>query len=286
MRNLGLLFSERMIGLVFPPMRIRQTAEGMVHVNGAGTGGTTTLSAGNVLRMDEPLREIGIELDPEFEELSREVPASTAHQRTWSEPTRRLFEIGERLGLEPRPTPKMIDFGRCRRCGRCVLGCPNGAKWDSRRFLDRAIEKGARLVSGARVREVVIRDGRAVGVRARIGLRTVFFPADLVILGAGGLGTPALLERSGITCEPRLFVDPVLCVAAPWPGGQAAPRDPDALRHPAARVHHLPLLRLPQLPLRPTLAPARRRIPRPDDQARGQRAGQRPGTRRDRWTRR
>ena len=27
-----------------------------------------------------------------------------------------------------------------------------------------------------------------------------------------------MLERSGIHCEPRLFVDPVLCVAAPWPG--------------------------------------------------------------------
>ncbi len=219
-RNLGLLFSERVIELVFPAMRIRKTAEGMVHVNGAGTGGTTTLSAGNVLRMDEPLREIGINLDREFEELSHEIPASTAHQRTWSEPTRRMFEIGEGLGLRPRPTPKMIDFGRCRRCGRCVLGCPNGAKWDSRRFLDKAIEKGAKLVSGARVRNVVLREGRAVGVRVRIGLRTAILPADLVILGAGGLGTPALLERSGIPCEPRLFVDPVLCVAAPWPEGR------------------------------------------------------------------
>ena len=38
-----------------------------------------------------------------------------------------------------------------------------------------------------------------------------------MVLAAGGLGTPAILERSGIRCEPRLFVDPVLCVAAPWP---------------------------------------------------------------------
>ena len=197
-------------------MRVRRTAEGMIIVHGAGPGGTTTLSAGNAIRSDEALRQIGITLDREFEELSHEVPASTAHQRTWSEPTRRLFEISEHLGLQPRPIPKLIDDRRCRRCGRCVLGCPNGAKWDSRRFLDRAIEKGARLTSGARVREVVIREGRAVGVRARIGLRTVFFPADLVVLCAGGLGTPALLERSGIRCEPRLFVDPVLCVAAPW----------------------------------------------------------------------
>ena len=220
LRRWGLLFHERVIELAFPAMRVRRTAEGMVIVNGAGLGGTTTLSAGNALRSDEALREIGIRLDREFGELAREVPASTAHQRTWSAPTRRLFEISERLGLQPRPTPKMIDDRRCRRCGRCVLGCPYGAKWDSRRFLGQAIGNGARLLSGARVRKVVIRDGRAVGVRARIGVRTAFFPADLVVLCAGGLGTPALLERSGIPCEPRLFVDPVLCVAAPWPGSR------------------------------------------------------------------
>ena len=42
--------------------------------------------------------------------------------------------------------------------------------------------------------------------------------ADLVVLAAGGFGTPAILGRSGIACEPRLFVDPVLTVAARWPG--------------------------------------------------------------------
>jgi len=36
------------------------------------------------------------------------------------------------------------------------------------------------------------------------------------VLAAGGLGTPIVLEKSGIPCRPRLFVDPVLCVAAPW----------------------------------------------------------------------
>ena len=43
------------------------------------------------------------------------------------------------------------------------------------------------------------------------------FPAELVVLAAGGLGTPLILKRSGVPCESRLFVDPVLCVAAPWP---------------------------------------------------------------------
>jgi len=220
LRNWRLLVDERIISLAFPAMRIRRSREGLVHVNGLGTGGTTTLSAGNALRMDGPLRELGIDLDREFEELAREVPISAGHGGGWSAETRRLFELCRESGLAPRPAPKMVDLDRCRRCGRCVLGCPHGAKWDSRRFLDDARAGGARLVTGCRVRKVVIRAGRAVGVRARIGARTVFIPADLVVLSAGGLGTPPILERSGIRCEPRLFVDPVLCVAAPWPGSR------------------------------------------------------------------
>lgn len=217
LRNSGLLFDARAIGLAFRSMKVKKATDGMLVVNGRGTGGTTTLSTGNALRLDGELRALGIRLDEEFAELGREVPQSTEHQARWTPATRRLFAACEGLGLAPRPTPKMIDFGRCRRCGRCVLGCPNGAKWDSRRFLEDAIRKGARLETGWHVRRAAVRDGKAVGVWARRGLRTVFLPADLVVLAAGGLGTPAILERSGIRCEPRLFVDPVLCVAAPWP---------------------------------------------------------------------
>jgi choline dehydrogenase-like flavoprotein len=217
LRDWGLLFNERLIQMVFPPMRVSRTSEGMIMVRGCATGGTTVLSAGNALRVDESLREIGIDLDREFEELAREIPVSAAHQQRWSPATKRLFQISRERGLDPQPTPKLVDEGRCRRCGRCVLGCPSGAKWDSRRFLEDAVRAGAELVSGARVRKVVIQGGRAIGVRARVGARNLFFPADLVLLSAGGLGTPPILERSGISCEPRLFVDPVLCVAAPWP---------------------------------------------------------------------
>jgi choline dehydrogenase-like flavoprotein len=218
LRNTGLLFDPRLVSSIFPAMRVQKTTGGMFMVRGKGTGGTTTLATGNALRMDQSLRALGIRLDDEFAELAREIPASTAHQRTWSVETRRLFDICDDLGLEPQPTPKMVDYGRCSRCGRCVLGCPFGAKWDSRRFLEQAVKRGAELTEGCTVRSVVMSRGKAVGVQARIGLRTAFIPADLVVLCAGGLGTPAILERSGIACEPRLFVDPVLCVAAPWPG--------------------------------------------------------------------
>ena len=44
------------------------------------------------------------------------------------------------------------------------------------------------------------------------------FHADLVVLAAGGFGTPVILEKSGIPCGKTLFVDPVLCVAGVLPG--------------------------------------------------------------------
>jgi choline dehydrogenase-like flavoprotein len=214
MRRTGLLLDERMIQAVYPAMRIGKTREGMVLVHGRGLGGTTTLCTANALRMDRGLQELGIRLDEEFLELERELPISTGHQRSWNADTRSLFEICREMGLSPSPMPKMIDTRRCRHCGRCVLGCPTGAKWDSRRFLADALRGGVRLLPRTRAERVVVAGGRAAGVWARSGMERRFFPADLVILAAGGMGTPAILQRSGFVCSPSLFVDPVLCVAA------------------------------------------------------------------------
>lgn len=52
-------------------------------------------------------------------------------------------------------------------------------------------------------------------VHATKGWQHLEFEADIIIVAAGGYGTPDILRASGISCQPRLFVDPVLCVAAP-----------------------------------------------------------------------
>jgi choline dehydrogenase-like flavoprotein len=219
-KRAGLLFNEREIQLVFPAYQVRRAGDGMILINGIGLGGTTTLCTGNALRMDQDLRALGLDLDAEFEEIAREVPISTAHQRHWRPITRRLFDIFQQMGLDPQPTPKMGNYERCAHCGKCVFGCPLGVKWDSRRFLEIALANGAGLERSCRVERVVIRGGRAVGVEAGRGLARRFYPADLVVLAAGGLGTPVILDRSGIACEPALFVDPVLCVAATLPNSR------------------------------------------------------------------
>ncbi len=217
-KKAGLYLDERQIRLLFPAMMIRKTPDRMVLVNGACPGGSTTLSAGNALRMDDGLKKLGIDLDAEFEELYHEIPVTADHMRNWRETTRRLFEICREMGLGPQPTPKMGEYDRCCNCGQCVLGCRSGAKWDSRRFLESALDKGAHLITGCSVKKIVIQNGRVTGVQAKTGLRTTFHPADLVILAAGGLATPVILQNSGVECQNTLFVDPVLCVAAEWKG--------------------------------------------------------------------
>jgi choline dehydrogenase-like flavoprotein len=213
-KKAGVLFDERQISWLFPAMKINKTGDKMVLVKGMGPGGTTTLSAGNAVRYDQDLKAIGIDLDAEFQELSREIPIHIDHQRKWHSLTQEAFRICKNMNLEPRPTPKMIRIDRCTGCGNCILGCSHGAKWDSRDFLNQALEKGAELMRGCRVQKVVIENGRAKGVIARSGWRSNFYPADLVILAAGGFSTPGILQDSGVACEANLFVDPVLCVAA------------------------------------------------------------------------
>lgn len=217
LRDSRVLFDPRLIRAVFPAMQVRRTGD-MYLVNGIGVGGTTPMATGNGIRADGAIRALGIDLDPEFDQISREIHLSTVHQARWHPTTRRLFASCAELDLDPRPIPKMTTGqAACRHCGRCVLGCPYGAKWDSRRYLDEAVARGARLVTGCRVERLAVRDGRVTGVVSRGPLGRRRDTADLVVLAAGGLGTPAILQRSGIACEPRLFVDPVLTVAARWP---------------------------------------------------------------------
>jgi choline dehydrogenase-like flavoprotein len=216
LRRSRLLVDPRLLRLVYPPIRIRRTPD-MLLVNGVGTGGTTTMATGNGIRMDEDLRALGLDLDREFEEITREIPITTAHQLRWHATTRHLFQTFDDLGLDPVVLPKMGDAARCRHCGRCMLGCPYGLKWDSRTYLDEAVRLGARLITGCAVARVVMEGGRAKGVITRGMVGHHFVPADLVVLAAGGFGTPAILERSGIGCEPTLFVDPVLTVATRVP---------------------------------------------------------------------
>ncbi|MBQ1490827.1 MAG: GMC family oxidoreductase [Blautia sp.] len=216
-RGTGLFFDERLITPLLPSMIVEKSPD-MVMVRGFGTGGTTTLATGNAVRYDGALKELGIQLDDEFASLYEELPITTAHQKKWTPCTKQMYALFEEMGLEPMVTPKLLDEKKCIGCGHCAIGCPTGAKWDTRVLLEEAISAGAKLVKRCQVTRLDIENGKVTRVHAKQGGKKVTYEADLILLCAGGFGTPVILENSGIPCEKTLFVDPVLCVAGPLPG--------------------------------------------------------------------
>ena len=211
-RKTGLYFDERLIQLLLPNMRIDRAKE-MIMVYGRGLGGTTTLATGNAVRADEGLKKIGIHLDEEFDELYRELPITTDHQSRWSTITKQTFKVMQEMGLDPQPMPKLLHTKACRMCGHCSIGCPTRAKWDTRELLE-----GLNVQTGCKVVKIDVDGHKATRVHVRKGMRQFTMEADYIIVAAGGYGTPDILRNSGIDCQPTLFVDPVLCVAAPMAG--------------------------------------------------------------------
>ncbi len=90
------------------------------------------------------------------------------------------------------------------------MGCGSGARWDSCRFVADAVNKGAVLKTKSPVKKIIIENGHAKGVIVGSGSRSRRFESDVVVLAAGGIGTPQILKASGLPAEDRLWVDIVL----------------------------------------------------------------------------
>ena len=102
------------------------------------------------------------------------------------------------LGWEAGPMER--NAVACGDCGACGFGCRRGAKLSGPVLhLAEAARHGARFLVDAPVRRVIVSDGRATGVEAvaRDGHR-VTVRAPRVVVAAGALRTPAILERSGL----------------------------------------------------------------------------------------
>jgi len=215
LRRAGLLGNEERVSTFIPAYRTARS-EDLALVRSVAVGGCSVVSCGNLVRAERGLRELGLDLAPEFEELERCVGTSVVPRERWRPMTRELFHAAEDLGFEPRPTPKAVDMGRCASCGLCEVGCPTGARWDARRFLNEAVRAGCSLRTGAAVSDVVVEGGRAVGVRVAGSQGTETLRGDAIILAAGGIGTAQILRASGIEPSDTLWADLVLTV-----GGKA-----------------------------------------------------------------
>lgn len=204
----------------------------------SGVGGTSIIYGGNWIRAlpsDFRVRSLdGVaddwpftyaDLLPYYEAIDREIGAAglggdPAYPHSAPPPLaahplnpmgRKVAEGMNRLGWHWWPATNAMptqDYGNLKQCARrgtCLTGCPEGAKasFDLTHW-PLALSHGARLVTGARVREITTNDaGLATGATYidRLGSEH-HQSADVVIVAANSVGTPRLLLVSASSDYP------------------------------------------------------------------------------------
>lgn len=226
LRKLGLMGNEKMITRLFPYLETTRSSDELVLVRGLGTGGSTTISCGNMVRADQGLKEIGLDLENEFKELEGLIGVEEFPYERWRPLTQEMFKSADKLGLNPQITPKAMDAVKCVSCGLCELGCSTDSRWDSRRFLEDAKKNGTILKTKSPVKKLLIEKGKVNGVEIGSGLFSQKLDADLVILSAGGIGTAQILKASGIVAKDNLWVDIVITLGGVSKGAEMIKEPP------------------------------------------------------------
>jgi choline dehydrogenase-like flavoprotein len=182
------------------------TREGLQVVRPIMVGGATSMYCGCAARPPHWLStRYGVDMDAEVAETIDELGVAVLPPELRGPASTRIAEAGRALGFDWQPQLKLMRFGRRARaegnaqcCGaHCMLGCRCGAKWSAAEFVDDARGAGAALRTGARVDRVLIEDGRAAGVVGTLAGRPFTARAPVVVLAAGGIGTPRILRASG-----------------------------------------------------------------------------------------
>lgn len=156
----------------------------------------------------------GIDLADALAALQAELPIARLPDSLIGPMAARIADAARAAGFDWHKLDKMIRPQACRAgCWRCVYGCPFGAKWTARDFLDEAIGHGALLLDQARAVRVIVEQGRATGVEYVRAGRTHHAHAGIVVLAGGGVGSPRLLHASGLrAARSSFFSDPVIAV--------------------------------------------------------------------------
>lgn len=204
-----------------------RSKEGVLIDRAITVGGSTLVYAGNAF--DPPAwlaRDFGIDLSQEVAEAKEELKIKPFPDDWYGPGTMRLKAAAGELGIDLAPQEKFIDPEKCdSSCDQCMFGCRKEAKWTTREYVTEAQRHGAKLFPEADVREVLItgKKGSAAGVRAATPEGELVVEADKVVLAAGGMGTPLILNRSGVwEAGSNFFMDPmvvVIGVGRPGVGG-------------------------------------------------------------------
>jgi choline dehydrogenase-like flavoprotein len=194
-------------------LHFTQQLLGLIH--GITVGGSSIIYYANAVDPpNELFKTYGIDLHTEVAEVKKELPIEPLSDHLLGPAARKIMESAQDLGYAWDKLPKIAYQDKCRvNCDKCVMGCPYGAKWTARMYVEDICKNNSVLITDAEVIQVLQENQNAIGVEfTRRGKRYKAF-AKTTILAAGGIGSPLILRRCGILnvgCD--FFFDPLIFV--------------------------------------------------------------------------
>ncbi|MFA4835858.1 MAG: GMC family oxidoreductase N-terminal domain-containing protein [Dehalococcoidia bacterium] len=157
----------------------------------------------------------GIDLTQEEAEAKKDCRVNKVPDHLIAPGVTRLLNAARETGYPWQNMDRFFDPGKCKtNCQKCIFGCPDKAKWTAIEFIEEAIKNGARVMEKVTVRDVIMENGKAVGMNARgkDGQEYEVY-GKMIVTSAGGMGSARILQRAGIQEAGSYFVgDPTVSV--------------------------------------------------------------------------
>lgn len=184
-------------------------------MSGRCLGGSTVVNSAIMFELPPWVRDIwiaednlevlrGPELDAAYQRVLTKTKTAPTPMDAMGKRNLLTRDVLDHAGMKSKPLPRAVHG--CRASGDCLTGCASGAKQSvDRAFLPDAVDQGAEVYTCAPVERVLTQGTKAVGVeghvvhpvtRERLGAFRVRAPR--VLMAAGTLHTPVILQRSGI----------------------------------------------------------------------------------------
>jgi len=181
---------------------------------GRTVGGSTTINSGTCFRMPHRVLkkwhlDFGLwditeeEMGLLYAAVEEYLMVKKADEEVVGRNSLLFLEGAKKLGLSGGLLKR--NAKECEGYGVCVLGCPSDAKQSCNvSCVPDALKSGCDLYTRCVIEEIAIKGGRAVGVRGRFLDRAgkpgpgIEVEAEVVVLAAGALHTPRMLQVQGI----------------------------------------------------------------------------------------
>jgi len=202
-------FVERGKNIYKPNGTFPKSEEGVMYYRHLGIGGTVETSCANAVRFpDDYLSDYGITIDEELDEIEKYIGVTEMPDEFIGHNSNLLMDAAKEVGHSMNRMTKLIDFEKCKKCSFCEFMCFMDARWSTMdKILSYEEDGKITFLDGLFIEKLEIESDRARAAIGSVDGKTVRIEVDKIIVAAGGIGTPIILQNSGIEAGSNLFLD-------------------------------------------------------------------------------